>query len=210
MEVIVDGERRTLDVSDCANLAELVARSESLEVGMGRRVVVGIEIDDRALSSEEMEGLESHRLDDVERVSIERRSAQSVARSVLRQGALYSREIVKALHRSAGHFRSGRSDRANELLARASESLSVFVGINASVADVVSEWSEELLGFEAELHPWLVQMIEAQSMEDPIGIGDLLEFEIAARVERWGVRLGELADTALDEDRGGVACRVDR
>jgi len=210
MEVIVDGERRTLDVADCANLAELVARSESLDSGAEQWVVVGIEIDDRPLTSEEMEGLELQRLDDVERVSIARRSAQSVARSVLRQGALYSREIVKAIHRSAGHFRAGRSDRANELLARISDSLSVFVDINASAADVVPDWSAELRGFEAQLHPWLVQMIEAQSVEDPIGLGDLLEFEIATRVEHWGARLGELAEASLDGEGGRAASRVDR
>lgn len=212
MEVILDGERRVLDVSDCANLAELVARAECREPGAEsaesseRRVVVRIEIDDRPLSAEEMEGLERHRLDDIERVSISRRSARSVARSVLGQGALYSREIVKAIHRSADHFRSGRSDRANELLARVSESLSVFVGISACAADVVPAWSEELRGFEAELHPWLLQMIEAQSVEDPIGIADLLEFEIATRIERWGARLGALAEAPVEDEPGGVAC----
>jgi len=206
MEVILDGESRTLDVSDCANLAELVARTQRLESGAQRRVVVAIEIDDRPLSAEEMEALESHPLDDIARVSIARRSAASVARSVLRQGATYSREIVKAIGRSTDHFRSGRSDRANELLARVSESLSVFVGINACAADVVCEWREELMGFEAELHPWLVQMIESQSAEDPIGIGDLLEFEIAPRIERWGARLGELAEQPLADDRSGLAC----
>lgn len=209
MEVILDGERRSLDVSDCANLAELVARTDRLEPdaeSAERRVVVGIEIDDRPLSVEEMERLESRPLDDIGRVSIARRSAQSVARSVLGQGALYSREIVKALHRSADHFRSGRSDRANELLARVSESLSVFVGISASAADVVPAWSEELRGFEAELHPWLVEMIEAQSAEDPIGIGDLLEFEIATRIERWGARLGVLAEAPVDDEPDGAAC----
>jgi hypothetical protein len=209
MEVILDGERRTLDVSDCANLAELVACADRLESGAEsaeRRVVVGIEIDDRPLSAEEMEHLESRPLDDIGRVSIARRSAQSVARSVLGQGALYSREIVKAVHRSADHFRSGRSDRANELLARVSESLSVFVGISACAADVVPAWSEELRAFEADLHPWLVEMIEAQSAEDPIGLGDLLEFEMATRIERWGARMGALAEAPAEDEQGRAAC----
>lgn len=210
MEVILDGEHRTLDVSDCANLAELVARAECLEPAVEGRVVVGIEIDDRPLSAEEMECLESRPLEDIARVAIARRSGQSLARSVLGQGSLYAREIVKAIHCSVDHFRSGRSDRANELLARVSESLSVFVGISACAADVVPDWSEELRDFEAELHPWLVQMIEAQSVEDPIGIGDLLEFEIATRIERWGARLGELAEAPAEDDCDGVAFRVDR
>ncbi len=210
MEVILDGERRTLDVSDCANLAELVARAECLEPVPEGGVVVGIEIDDRPLSAEEMERLESRSLDDIARVSIARRSGQGLARSVLGQGSRYAREIVKAIHRSAEHFRAGRSDQANELLARVSESLSVFVGISACAADVVPDWSGELRAFEAELHPWLVQMIEAQSVEDPIGIGDLLEFEIAVRIERWGVRLGELAEAPAEDACEVAACRVDR
>jgi len=199
MEVILNGETMTLDVSDCANLAELVAEAERLDVRSEPSVLVGISIDGEPLSSEELGELESRALEGVRRVEIQRRPTHEVASSVLRQGALYSTEIIRAIERTVEHFRCGRSDLANELLAHVSDSLAVFVGISASVATVIGERAEELAERQSQLHPWLEQMIEAQSGGDPIRVGDLLEFEIAPRIQSWGERMQALSDGATPE-----------
>lgn len=194
MEVILDGKVRAIDVSECANLAELVAQAELFEAPPGRCVVVGIEIDGESLPPDAMQGLESRRLDDIGRIAIDRRPARAVACSVLQQGARYCGEIVKAIERTVEHLRAGRSQAGNELFADVSDSLTVLIGINASVASVLSEHGDELMALQSDLHPWLEALIQAQSSDDPILIGDLLEFEIAPRIQGFGARMQQLAD----------------
>ena len=194
MEITLNGEPKALELSECANLAELVALAERFDAGGEACVVVGIAVDGAPLSPEEMSTLESRSLDGVAHVAIERQPVHSIASSVLRQGADYSREIVKAIGQTVEYFRSARSDLANDLFANVSDSLSVLVGISASAASVLPDRAEELIRFQTDLFPWLEELLEAQSAEDPIRIGDLLEYEVAPRVESWGHCMRELAD----------------
>lgn len=200
MEVTLNGEPQATDFSECANLAELVAAAERDEASEEACVVVGVEIDGENLTPEEMSALEARSLDGVARIAIERQPVHTIASSVLRQGADYSGEIVKAIGRTVEYFRSARSDQANELFAHVSDSLTVLVGISSSAANVLPERAEELIRFQTDLFPWLEELIEAQSDEDPIRIGDLLEYEIAPRVESWGHCMRDLSQGPGGED----------
>ena len=185
MDLILNGVPRSIDASECANLAELVVAAERLDAG-GGHVVTGVEIDGERLTPEELGTLEDRSLDGIGKIEIERRPTLAVARSVLRQGADYADRIVAAIGQTVGHYRSGRSDLANELLAEVTDSMTVLTGITYSVSAVLVEESKALARLQGEIFPWLEEMIGAQTDEDPLRIGDLLEYEIAPRILAWG------------------------
>ena len=196
MDVILDGERRALDTSDCANLAELIAMAERSSTEDEDRVVVSIEIDGQALPPDDLGALEGRGLDGIGRVAIERRPTRAVACSVLRQGADYSRQIVLAIDQTVAQFRGGRADRANALLADVTDSLTVLTGITGSVAVALPQAAASLAELQHALFPWLEALVEAQTAEDPLGIADLLEYEIRDRIASWGDVMCAQADLA--------------
>ena len=186
MDLILNGNSRSIDASKCANLAELVAAAERFDSQEEECVVVGVEIDGEALSPEALSTLEAHSLDGVGTVSIRRRSTLAVARSVLEQGADYTGQIAIAIGQTVDYYRAGRSDLASSLLANVTDSMTVLTGITYSVSHILVEESKSLAGLQGELFPWLEEMIQAQTDEDPIRIADILEYEIAPRVAGWG------------------------
>ncbi len=165
----------------------------------GQTVVVAVEVDGEALSPEQLGRLEARGLDGVDRVAIQRRPARAVARSVLTQGADYVERVVGAIDRTVAHFRGGRSDRGNELLADVSDSLTVLTGITGSVAVALPGAAAALAEVQNDLFPWLEAMVDAQTEQDPLGIADLLEYEIRDRIERWGEVLRACADSGDGE-----------
>ncbi len=207
MDLILNGVPQSIDASDCANLAELVVAAERLDSD-GGQVVTGVEVDGERLTPEELGTLENRSLDGVAKIEIERRPTLEVARSVLLQGADYAGRIVAAIGETVGHYRSGRSDLANELLADVTDSLTVLTGITYSVSAVLVEESKALAKLQGEIFPWLEEMIQAQTDEDPLRIGDLLEYEIAPRILAWGEMMrgfdGE-ASVAVGLDGEGVS-----
>ncbi len=203
MDLILDGDLQAIDTSGCANLAELVAHVEALSASAEKRIVVGVGLDGRTLSADELGALEAVPLEGVERIEIERRPARELAQSVLSQSADYTRQILTALDRVVDHYRGSRSDLGNDLLVNVTDSLSVLTGITASVAGVLPEAAEELGRLQGELTPWLEEMIEAQTEEDPIRIADVLAYEIRPRIEGWGTLMQGLAE-GLDGVGGGA------
>lgn len=202
MDLILNGNSQPIDASNCANLAELVAAAERFDSPDEECVVVGVEIDGEALSPEDLSVLETHSLEGVETVSIRRRSTLAVARSVLEQGADYTGQIATAIDQTVDYFRSGRSDLASSLLANVTDSLTVLTGITYSVSNVLVEGSKKLAGLQGELFPWLEEMIQAQTDEDPTQIADLLEYEIAPRVASWGDAMRALKDEPVGPTSG--------
>ncbi len=187
MDLILNGEPQRFDTSDCANLAELVSMAETVSKEREESVVVAVEVDGEALSPEALAGLEQQSLDGVARVEIERRPTSVVARSVLRQGADYCGRVEGAIDQCVLHFRAGRSDRGNELLADVTDSLTVLTGITVSVSSILADSAQALAEVQNEIFPWLEELVEAQTDADPLRIADLLEYEIKARIGQWGV-----------------------
>ncbi len=192
MDLILNGELWPIDASDCANLAELIARAESREGDTEASVVVSVEVDGELLSPEALGSLESRTLENVQRVSVVRRPAREVALGVLEQGADYTGRIVAAIAEIIGDYRTGRSESASRVLADVLDSLSVLTGITYSISGALPEEAKALAALQSEIHPWLEEMLDAQSGEDPIRIADVLEYEISPRVERWGNSMREL------------------
>lgn len=201
MDVILNGERWAFDASDCANLAELVARSESLAPDAGDAVVTEVVIDGLALPPEALSELERHALAGVGRIEIVRRPRREVALGVLDQGSTYCGRIVAAIGEASGDYRVGRVQRASRQLADVIDALSVLTGITHSIAGVFVEEAQSLAALQGEIQPWLEEMLDAQTREDPILIADLLEYEIAPRVERWGKAMRAIhSDSARSQD----------
>ena len=194
MELILNGELHSVDAADCANLAELVAYTEGLDREPHASVVIAVEVDGQALLPEELGMLESRSLDSVGRVCVVRRPSHEVALGVLDQGADYTLRIVQAVAETVDDYREGRSERANRVLADILDSLSVLTGITYSIAGVLAKEAEVLAAVQSEIHPWLEEMLDAQSMEDPIRIADVLEYEISPRIARWGKAMKELVE----------------
>ena len=205
MELILNGTSQSIDASSYANLAELVSAAERAPSIEEQSVVVGVEIDGEPLGPEALSELESHSLEGVKTVSIQRRSSLAVARSVLERGADYTSQIGTAIDKTVAHYRSGRSDLANSLLANVTDSLTVLTGITYSVSNVLVEEARALAALQAELFPWLEEMIQAQTSEDPILIADLLEYEIAPRVAEWGRTMRVLKGETGNADPAGAS-----
>ncbi len=208
MDLILNGETQRIDLSDCANLAELVAVTERLDAQHEASVVVHIEIDGEPLPPEALGELETRSLDGIRRVALERRPTRQVARSVLEQGAEYTKQIARAIDETVGHYRGGRPDLGARLLADLSDSLTVLTGIAYSVVAVLGdEEASALAALQVDLQPGLEQLLDAQSNEDPILIADSLEYEIAPQVDRFGVTM-----TALHQalDAPGPGCDAGR
>ena len=193
MDLILNGQAKRLDTTDCANLAELVSMAENIDTDGEESVVVSVEVDGETLSPDDLGGLERHPLDGVDRVAIQRRPTRVVALSVLEQGADYCGRIAGAIDGCVGEFRSARSDRGNEILANVTDSLTVLTGITHSVASILANAAEDLAAVQGEIFPWLQELVEAQAQEDPLRIADLLEYEIKPRIENWGVVMRALA-----------------
>jgi hypothetical protein len=196
MDLFLNGERTAIDTSDCANLAELIARAEAVDAEGGASVVIGVEIDGKALAPDELGLLESHRLDGIARVCVERRPSKEVAWSVLEQGAAYTVRIVEAIAAVVDDYRSGRVEQANRILADILDSISILTGLTYSIAGVLADEARTLGALQGEIHPWLEEMLDAQTGEDPIRLADALEYEIAPRIERWGDAMRSLGPTS--------------
>lgn len=193
MELILNGERSAIDAHDCLNLAELIARAEALETSGEANVVVAVEVDGEALSADELEQLELRPLENVKRVRVERRPSREIAYGVLEQGAEYTQRIVAFVLEVVGAYRDGKSESASRGLADVLDSLTVLTGITYSISGVLVEAATELAALQGEIQPWLEKMLEAQAGEDLIRIADLLEYEIAPRIEQWGEAMARLA-----------------
>lgn len=193
MELILNGEPRSIDVGDCANLAELIARAELAGDSGAPTVVVSVEVDGQALEPEALSNLEVHGLDEVKQVRIVRRPSVDVARSVLTQGAEYCVRITEAIAAASDDFRAARDEQAHQQLAAIFDSLSVLTGITYSISGVMADAAGTLAAIQGEIHPWLEEMLEAQTGNDPIRIADALEYEIAPRITRWGETMTALA-----------------
>lgn len=186
MDVILNGERREFDLSECANLAELVARAEGLDGVAEDSIVVSIAVDGEALSVDELDRLELRPIAQIGQVELVRRPSREVAASVLAQGADYTGQVAGAIDRVVGDYRAGRTERASANLAEVIDSLSVLTNISLSVAGPLPEASRALVAEQAEIQPWLQEMLEAQTGRDPIRIADVLEYEIGPRILGWG------------------------
>lgn len=186
MDVILNGEKREFDLRECANLAELVARAEGLDGAAEDSIVVSIAVDGEALTADELDRLELRPIAHVGQVELVRRPSREVAASVLVQGADYTGQVARAIERIVGDYRAGRTERASANLAEVIDSLSVLTNISLSVAGALPEASRALVTQQAEIQPWLQEMLEAQTAQDPIRIADVLEYEIGPRILDWG------------------------
>lgn len=205
MQVTIDGEPWSVDTTDLANLAELVARAEDQESIHGPSVVVSILVDGQPVPVDEMSSLELRRLEGMESIDIRRRSSLAVARSVLLQGADYTIEISRAIQQVVEHYQRNRNDLGNELLANVTDSMNVLIGITMSVAGVMVEQAERLGRLQGELVPWLEEMIEAQTAADPVRIADILDYEIRPRIESWGETMRTLAASDGGEEEPSIS-----
>lgn len=186
MDLILNGERTAFDAGDCANLAELVARAEALAPDADEAVVTEIAIDGRPLPPDALSSLETLALAGVGRVEILRRPKREVAFAVLDQGAEYCGRIVAAIGEAGADYRAGRVQQASRQLADVIDALAVLTGITCSIAVVFGAEARSLAALQGGIQPWLEEMLDAQTGEDPVRIADLLEYEIAPRVEGWG------------------------
>lgn len=196
MDLILDGESRRFDTSECANLAELVSLADTLDRPQEDSVVVAVAVDGETLSPESLAALEGHPLEGVREVAIERRPTRAVACSVLDQGADYAERISETVNDCVQAFRAGKNGEGNEVLAAVTDSFMVLIGLTQSAAGVLTESTASLAGLQESLVPWLQELVEAQSAADPLRIADLLEYEIAPLIEEWGRVLRAVAASA--------------
>lgn len=192
MDVFLNGEPRRFDVGGCANLAELVARAERDHDSQAPYVVVEVAVDGRPVEPEALGALEHCSLEGVRQVSIVRRPRREVALAVLAQGAQFADQVTEALGGLVGDFRAGRTERANGRLADVFDALTVLTGITSSISGELVAEAQAIAERQAEIQPWLEQILDAQSSKDPILLADLLEYEITPRITDWSTTMSAM------------------
>lgn len=184
IRVVHNAVAEAFDGADCENLAEVIERS-----GGGREaeahLVTHIRIDGLDLPEDSFDRLDEISIEGVSKIEVESRPSVEIAVSSLRHSIEYVEPVRKALDRVVDLFRRGRSDEANELLARLSDSLGVLLAAVSGAANVLPDHADPLLAPVSELVHWLDQMIEGQGQGDWVYVADLLEYEVDPRLEEW-------------------------
>jgi len=191
IRVVHNAVDEVFDCGDCENLAEVLERS-GRGLNAETHLYTHIRIDGLDLPEDSFSRLDEISIEGVERIEVESRPSIEIALSSLRHSVEYVVPVRAALDRVVDLFRRGRSDEANDLLARLSDSLGVLVAAASGSANVLPEAAERLLVPVQELVEWLDQVIEGQGNGDWIYVADLLEYEIDPRLESWGRTMNQV------------------
>ncbi len=190
-------ERKTAG-DGMASLADLV-RWSCGEAGLCEEIVVDCRVNGMPLDEERMAALDAVPIDQLAEVELETRAPRTIALSSLSSSREYTDRVREALGRTAGLLREGQVEAANQLYADAIDALSVLVYAISTAGQQLGEEASPLHHIEAEVQPWLGELVDAQSTRDWVRVADYLEYEMEPILADWarridGVRSGCEAD----------------
>lgn len=194
-----NGEEKLHDPTLFGDLGELV-ESCLRDAGEGH-LLTRLALDGRELLEPDPQQLERVGLDGIADVELESRPLNEVALDALASASAYTEAIQGALAQTAGLFRGGRVEEANEIYADLVDAFSICVYALQAACDVLGDGARALRDLESELHPWLESLVAAQEERDWIRVADYLEYELAPLFEGWGRRIRETREQCAGEGR---------
>jgi len=191
-----NGAERSADPAGLASLAELVAWSCET-AGREGDVVVHCSVNGMALDEGRMAALGEVPIAQVAEVELTTRPPAAVALDGLASAREYAGRVRAALRRTGELFREGRVEDANHLYADVLDALSVLVFAAVSAGQQLGERGAPLHDLEAQVRPWLAELLDAQGVHDWVRVADYLEYELDPILADWERR--------MDAVRGGAA-----
>jgi hypothetical protein len=192
-----NGQETLHDPTLFGDLGELV-QSCLQQAGEGH-LLTRLVLDGREIAETDSEPLERIGLEGLALVELESKPMAEVALGALAHAGAYVDAIRTALAQTAGLFRSGRVEQANQLYAELVDAFSICVYALQAACDVLGETARALRGVESELQPWLEALVEAQEQRDWIRVADCLEYELAPLFEGWVRRIRETREHCAEE-----------
>lgn len=183
-----NGVQREVAPEGLETLADLVAWS-CREAGLSEEVVVDCRVNGMGLDEERIGALQEVPIQQVAEVEVETRAASAIALSSLGSSRDYTDRVREALQRTAGLLREGKVEDANELYADAIDALSVLVYAISTAGQQLGSSGEPLQDVQAEVHPWLDQLLDAQETRDWVRVADYLEYEMEPILADWARRI---------------------
>ncbi len=197
-----NGVERSADPAEHASLADLIEWSCE-EAGREGDVVVRCAVNSTELDDERLGALEGMPLEPGSEIVLETQDPAVLARSSLDRSREYADRVRGAVVRTAELFREGRSEDANHLYADALDALTVLVFAITSAGRQLGSEGEPLHEVEAELNPWLGELLEAQKVRDWVRVADYLEYEIDPILADWNRRIDGVCQQ-VDTSQPGV------
>ncbi|MCL1889130.1 MAG: hypothetical protein FWF99_01325 [Desulfovibrionaceae bacterium] len=191
--IIIDGRTSALQVSNFANLEELLVQTFS-ENQLENRIVTDVLVNDEAFSE-----LYPHQSEDIENSDIRKVEIRTV--SVEEMAADITTELYKVITlmtsgatRAAELLRKAEIGTSLEVMADVIDVTRHFLGV---VALLRSEFSinrdNELSPLTEKMSEILDEMAEMTRQEDWFMLADLAEYEFLPICENWNSVLGNLA-----------------
>lgn len=191
MRVMVhNGARRPLDADAHPTVGAVV--DALLGAGADAHALVSIAVDGCGVDLDELGELRALPCAGVGELVVETRPLRAVASDALESASQYGAELAGALRRTAGLLQDGARARANALWAAAVDGVVVWLGAVNGAAAALGADGAPLAEVERELAAPLEALADAWERDDTIAIADLLEHELARRIEGWAARLAAL------------------
>lgn len=159
-------------------------------------VLVAVRLDGRELAPEELAELRELTTEGLDTLEVVSRERGCVARDALESAAGYAPGLAAAVARVASLLRAGELVRAHDLWAESCEALDVLVHALGAVGAALPTVRGALAEIEAGLTTPLTAALDAHTRNDWLGLADLLEYEVAARIAASGERLAALRSAA--------------
>lgn len=188
MDLVHNGRRRHIDARFEPLLGHVL---DSCAEG-GLRVVEQISIDGIALGDDEIAELRELSTQGPGDLAVESREVELVARDGIESSAEYARSVRDSFLRAAEGFRSGQVQSASSLLACCSDAVEVLLYVIARIARTLGAEASDLEDWVDSLTIPLAELVERHERGDWLGVADLLEYELAARLGAFAAGLADL------------------
>jgi hypothetical protein len=198
MEVVIDGQSKSIDVTGIGTLNELLARIERDCIG-GGRVIVRVLLNEEELDEGQTVGLGAFPVKDITSISVETADTLELAGEALQDALEYLPAISMILEQSARKIREG-DVRAG--LQETSEALGVIEAFGEVLDGIRGAFRIDfskvkiddgtLLEKLHELGKHAQNILKATKEEDWTLLADLIEYELSPLLYEWMAVVPEL------------------
>jgi len=192
MDLVHNGRRRHIDARFQPQLGTVL---DSCAEG-GLRVIEQVSIDGIALGDDEIGELRELSTRGTGELVVRSREVELVARDGIESSAQYARCVRDSFLRAAEGFRLGQVQSASALLGSCADAVEVLLYVIGRIARTLDAEASDLDDWADSLTVPFAELVERHERADWLGVSDLLEYELAARVGAFAEGLADLHDRA--------------
>lgn len=192
--IVIDGRESSLSLSNCENLAEVLAKLME-EEGLEERIVTDVLVDDQAFSE-----LYPYHAEDIDAGSFQRLELRTV--SLEQMATDVADELPKVIDILASGARRVSSLLRQAEISEALEVLQDIVGVTREMLGTIqvlrnqysSGVNRELADLSSKLGDLLGELNDVLANEDWLLLADILEYEYITACEGWRSIIRSLSD----------------